>query len=259
MTYHFSNKLLWTELVSCMSLSDKEISRRAQRYFSEDRFVASKSNLKRSLIKRLTQVIFDSSFIDIAQRISDEIRENSDAKALESCIEKIRELGEEGWLLKERPNNMVLAWENLAVQLEPHRTLENGDQVCFLYTYHRQSPPLSTDGIRALLYIVRAFLREQKVNDFRIVVLDCYKDNSYEDSDFESNDKWIAKKIEAVLVRYAAAYQLCFDNDPPVPPSFPPTLPPTANPAPYPGKLLRIDCKGSVKIRNDTQLSLQLK
>lgn len=48
-------------------------------------------------------------------------------------------------------------------------------------------------------------------------MLDCYNDRAYEDADFESGERWIAKRLDEVLVRYATAYKRYTDSNPPPP------------------------------------------
>jgi hypothetical protein len=84
MTENVSNKIPWAEVVSSVSLSDTVRARAAQRFYDNKRFATAKNQNKRKLIRRLVDVVFDRnlSIIDMAQRIADEVKRNSDAKAL---------------------------------------------------------------------------------------------------------------------------------------------------------------------------------
>jgi hypothetical protein len=215
-----SNKLPWTEVVSCVSLSDKRRAAAAKRFFENKRFANSKNHTKRSLIRRLTHAVFDISLpiIDVAQRITDEIREDSDAKALNACVNKIEELGGEGWRQADvKEAGISFRCVDLEIQLQPHKILvdEVGAQL-LLYSYYRQSPPLSTDAIRSLLCLIRLSIATQEIfQEPRIVILDCYKDKSYEGSDFNEAEPWIAKQIDKVLGTFNAMYRIHLDGNPP--------------------------------------------
>ncbi len=249
MTDQVSNKVSWSEIASSVALSNAQISRGAQKHFSATRFVSNASQPKRSLLKRLVETTFDASLIDVVQRMADEIRENSDAKAMEACISKMKELADDGWSHwnGEHPN-LTLAWSELAVQLTPHAVLTNGERVCVLYAYFRKSPPLSKDAIRALLYLLRQSLQAHEQHNFRIVVLDCYKDEAFEGTDFVSTEPWIARRTVDVLTRYAAAYRLYLDNNPP---------PSSGSDRVGRPKFLQLDTTGSRKSSDSGQLKLQ--
>ena len=171
-------------------------------------------------MRRITHAMFDISLpiIDVAARIADELREDSDAKALNACVKKIEQLGNEGWRHAETKNAGVsLRCVDLDVQLQPDRVLANdAGSHLFLYSYYRQSPPLSTDAIRALLCLVRlATAKQNFLRESRIVVLDCYKDSSYEGSDFNEAEPWTAKQIDKVLGIFNAMYRIHLDGSPP--------------------------------------------
>jgi hypothetical protein len=112
----------------------------------------------------------------------------------------------------------------LDIQLQPDRLLINDSgSLLLLYTYYRRSPPLNTDAIRSLLCLIRLVTGKQKIfNNVRIVILDCYKDISYENSDFHEDEPWIAKQTDKVLSTFNAAYRIHLGGSPPEPPEFPP-------------------------------------
>jgi hypothetical protein len=119
-----SNKLPWSEVVSCVSLSEKMRATSAKRFFENKRFASNKNQIKRSLIRRLTHAAFDVSFpiVDIGQRIAEELRENSDAKALSACVKKIEQLCEEGWRYTPTAEASIrFSCVDLDVQLQPDR------------------------------------------------------------------------------------------------------------------------------------------
>ena len=217
-----SNKLPWTEVVSCVSLSEKARASTAKRFFENKRFASSKNQTKRGLIRRLTHAVFDVSLpiFDIAQRVAEEIREDSDAKALNSCVNKIEQLGKEGWRHVDGGEaGISLRCLDLDIQLEPDKFLINeAGKLMLLYSYYRQSPPLSTDAIRSLLCLIKlATSKNNHYQDIRVVVLDCYKDRSYENSDFTEGEPWIAKQIDKVLGAFNAMYRIHLDGSPPPP------------------------------------------
>jgi hypothetical protein len=142
-----SNKLPWAEVVSCVSLSDKMRATAAKRFFENKRFANNKNQTKRGLIRRLTHAVFDTSppLIDVAQRIAEEIREDSDAKALNACVIKIEQLGQEGWRHVETGEaGISFRCVDLTVQLQPDKLLVNeAGSLLLLYSYYRQSPPIT--------------------------------------------------------------------------------------------------------------------
>jgi hypothetical protein len=214
-----TNKLPWAEVVGGISASDTQRARTAQRFFENRRFAKSRNLAKRGLIRRLMNTVFDRNLliIEIFQKVVAEIRENSDAKALNSCVYKIEELGQEGWRRANTEGSGIrLHSVELEIQLQPDALLENdlGDHL-LLYAYFRQSPPLSTDAIRGLLYLVRQSGKEPIYENARIVVLDCYNDRSYEASDFQEGEPWIAKQMTKVLSTYNVSYRVHLDGNPP--------------------------------------------
>jgi hypothetical protein len=220
MDEQITNRLPWAEAASSVSLSDPMRARAAQRFFTNKRFASSKNQAKRGLIRRLVDVVFDSnlSIIDMAQQIRDEIKENSDAKALNACVDKIEQLGAEGWYRAdiEWPS-ATLHHVDLEIAIYPDAVLKDEkDHFLLLYAYYRKSPPLNTDAIRALLYLIRIFgERCDALEDARIVVLDCYNDKSYEGSDFQGSEPWIKKQIDRVFSTYNATYRSHLDGTPP--------------------------------------------
>jgi hypothetical protein len=219
MADELSNRLPWAEAVSCVSLSDASRARAAQRFFDHKRFASQKNFTKRGLVRRLVNVVFDVnlSIIDIAQQIGDEIRGNSDAKALNACVQKIEQLGEEGWhrTAGEDPS-ATLRCGDLDVQLQPNAFLTNKDGRLLLYAYFRRSPPLSTDAIRALLCLVQlSTTANREFQNARIVVLDCYNDKSYEGSDFQEGEPWIARQMDRVFRTYNEMFRIHLDGSPP--------------------------------------------
>jgi hypothetical protein len=215
------NKLSWAEIASCISLPEHRISKAAQSFFNKDRFRRSKYQARRSLIRRVSDLFFDSnlSLIDIAEIIYSEIKENADARALENCISKMKGMEKEGWFrCHDVRLNTILTWHNITIHIEPHAILKNGNDICLLYAYFRKSPPLSTDATRALLQLLRIVLQGQEHEGARIVVLDCYKDESFENCDFDSNERWVERKITKVLDRFAMAYSAAVDSSPPADP-----------------------------------------
>jgi hypothetical protein len=250
---HLSNKVSWSEIVGCISLSDKQIARSAQSYFARPRFVSNKSQTKRNLLRRLLECAFDSniSLFDVCQGIHEEVLQNSDAKAMEACLSKIEELARQGWHRSSEsrlPTN--LSYAELSVQIEPHQILQRRGQICLLYAYFRKIPPLSTDAIRALLSLTQLCLKEQPFQGAKIVVLDCYRDKSYEDSDFVTSEPWTAKRIEMVLRRYSTAYRIRLDGSPPARP------PEAAIPITVGAQLLEEG--GPNRFGGDNQLSFRL-
>jgi hypothetical protein len=221
MTENVSNKIPWAEVVSSVSLSDTVRARAAQRFYDNKRFATAKNQNKRKLIRRLVDVVFDRnlSIIDMAQRIADEVKQNSDAKALDACVRKIEQLGQEGWHRTDGEcTHLVFQCADLNVQVQPDALLQGqmaGSHLLF-YAYFRQSPPLNTDAVRALLCLIRLAARGIKgLHDCRIVILDCYNDRTYEGSDFQEGEPWIARQMERVFSTYNAMYRIHLDGSPP--------------------------------------------
>ena len=213
-----TNKVPWTEIVSGISATDRQRARSAQRFFEKRRFANNKNLNARGFVKRLTSSVFDRnlSILDIAQRICDEVRENTDAKALNLCVSKIEQLGHEGWCRVSDEKRVIFHSVQLEIQLQPHTVLEDEHgNFLLLYVYFRRSPPLNTDAIRGLLYLIKQAPQISNYKDARIVILDCYNDRSFEASDFKENEPWIAKQITKVLSTYNAGYRIHLDGGSP--------------------------------------------
>jgi hypothetical protein len=121
-----SNRLPWSEVVSCVCLSNKSRATAAKRFFENKRFATSQNQTKRGLMRRLTQAVFDFSLpiADIADRFVEEIREDSDAKALDACVTKIEQLATEGWHhADDREITIAFRCLDLDIQLQPDRLL----------------------------------------------------------------------------------------------------------------------------------------
>ena len=210
MSQHGAGKVAWTEIVGSIPFSERRLMSTARRYFAPSRFVSAGNQAKRSLIRGLIRTAFDPnlSIVDLGERIEDGIRGSAEAKVLESCIAKIWKLGEEGWhVAGENTADMVLHWDGLQVQLRPEAMLLRAGETCFLYTYFRKTPVLSTDGVRALIALVRALGRCNGLRVDHVVVLDCFKDAFYESADFEIGETWIANRMGAVIGGYAEAFR----------------------------------------------------
>ena len=247
------DKVKWPEIVSAVALSDPRMTSAATKYFKKYRFAGRKNRGARVFIHNLVNDLFDPnlSIIDAPRRVNDLIQQHSEANAVENCVNKIKDLEKEGWFrTSDNRFDMLVAWSRIRLDLTPSQILARGDERCLLYEYHRKSPPLSTDAIRALLCLVKLFIHEKSHGDVRIVVLDCYKDKSYEDSDFETGERWIAKQIEKVLDKYDAAYHASADGSPP-------SLPPTPRTRKLKGRILQISNIGSLKITESRQMVLR--
>jgi len=79
MTDQIANRISWTEVVSCISLTDKRISDSAHKYFDKNKYLSNKNQMKRSLVRQIIDALFDPnlSIFDVAERIRDEINGNS--------------------------------------------------------------------------------------------------------------------------------------------------------------------------------------
>jgi hypothetical protein len=213
-----NNRLPWTEVVSGISASSRERVRSARRFFEKRRFAANQNLEKRGFIRSLFDAVFDEnvSFIDIAQRVVDEIRGKQEANALNVCVEKVTQLGEEGWFRSSGRVELVVNSANLQISIHPNEFLENvkGENL-LLYAYFRRSPPLSTDAIRGLLNLIGRSSEALIYENARIVILDCYNDRSFEASEFQEGELWISKQINNILSTYNVTFQSHSDGDPP--------------------------------------------